>query len=745
MGRSVCYNHPVKRSTAFMVPILLLAGVAVLPLWKFILGTEMFFLSDAFYQHYSWQAIIGRLLAEAPGKLPLWNPAMFCGSPVLADPQFQSFYPPTLLYRFLPFAAAYGCYIAFHAALAVSGMAVFLSARGMNIRAVAIGSLGFGIGAHPSMLASMPPVLAAYSWLPWVALFAGKLAGNPGILGAIGLAVVLSWLGLAGSPQYGLYAVVMAVVVMAGESRGKNGQALRWGGIGALVALAMVAASWIPFVASLPETLRASAVSPGVQQAGSVAPWNIFSLLTPFSFQTSSKVPVIGLGSLWMTMHFIGVAALALAVAGAAWLWRERQVKTALGLVALGWAFGMGTWIPGAGPFFMAIPPFSHMRHAGLWMGIADFGIAWLAALGAMEAEKRVNGPAGKRLLEYLVLAIVFIGTIGGVSKVMLGWFTRRMGHYAGIMAENLGSLLHPAVVLCALSLLIWLVRRREIKPSHAFTAIGVITFLELAMVRTVFQPGVNPAWLLQPSETERAISADAKGAGFGRVFISPRLQENWLEEGQSYEEVFRNIRASFRSNLPGAAGFSDVEGNNPLRPAGLSNTLYQAQSARSPWVEPAKSILSDLGVRYLVARGRVPGEGWPVIHKGHVYVYRNPGMRGPAWISSGTGTVKVAGKQVAGEWRLDVDMAERGVVTISERASRGWRIVAPQDGIQLTTVRWGVLLGVAVPAGRHHISLRYDPPAVKIGLGTGFVVLAMLAGWGLLSIFQARKGGRAG
>ena len=734
----------MKGVKAYAVPILLLAGAAVLPLWKFIFGREMYFLSDALYQHYPWQSVISQLLSQSPGRLPLWNPNMFCGTPILGDPQFQALYPPTLLYRFLPFASAFGCYLAFHALLAVSGMAVFLHSRGMNMRAVAIGAIGFGMGAHPAMLASMPPVLAAYSWLPWVAIFAGKLAVNPGASGAIGLAIALAWLGLAGSPQYVLYALVLAGIIVSAEARKNIGKAFGWAGLGVAITMLMVAAAWIPFMSYLSETLRGSAVSSMAQRAGSVAPWNVFSLLTPFSFKPYSEVPAIDLGDLWMTMHFVGVAALAMAVAGAVWLWKDKQVKTALSLVVVGILFGIGTWLPGVGPYLMAIPPFSFMRHAGLWLGLTDFGVAWLAAIGAMEAEKRLRGEGGKKLLDYLILSAVLVGTIGGVTRVMLGWFSRRMGHMAGIMASNLGALLHPAVILSGLAILVWLARRKEIKVSNVFTAIGIITFLEVSMVRTTFQPAVNPAWLMVPSETELAIARDAAGKDFWRVSISPRLQEFWVEEGKNMEGVSRGIRASFRSNLPGAAGFRDVEGNNPLRPSALSNTLYRAQMARAPWVEPARGILSDMGTRYLISRGPIPGDGWPVIHKGHVFVYRNPDAREGAWVNSGDGKVRSKGKILPGEWNLETDMSVPGVIGISERASKGWRLVKPEKGISLTTVRWGVLLGVAVPSGRHQIILRYEPPAVKIGLAIGFTILALLACWGILSIFRVRKGARA-
>ena len=122
--------------------------------------------------------------------------------PLLADPQAHVLYPPAIVFRLLPFPEAFGWFLAIHAVLATVGMAVFLRGRGLTTGAAATGAIGFGLGAHPTLLLAVPPALCGYAWLPWVATASARLADRPNRREAAGLAVALGWLLLAGSPPY---------------------------------------------------------------------------------------------------------------------------------------------------------------------------------------------------------------------------------------------------------------------------------------------------------------------------------------------------------------------------------------------------------------------------------------------------------------------------------------------------------------------------------------------------------------
>jgi hypothetical protein len=57
----------------------------------------------------------------AGGALPLWNPWLNGGQPILSNPSYSSFYPPTWLVLPLPPAYALGVLTVLHAAIAFAG------------------------------------------------------------------------------------------------------------------------------------------------------------------------------------------------------------------------------------------------------------------------------------------------------------------------------------------------------------------------------------------------------------------------------------------------------------------------------------------------------------------------------------------------------------------------------------------------------------------------------------------------
>ena len=50
--------------------------------------------------------------------LPLWNPFILCGYPLMVNPAYSVFYPPSLIAYLLPFWASINCYVIIHFFLA---------------------------------------------------------------------------------------------------------------------------------------------------------------------------------------------------------------------------------------------------------------------------------------------------------------------------------------------------------------------------------------------------------------------------------------------------------------------------------------------------------------------------------------------------------------------------------------------------------------------------------------------------
>ncbi len=732
-----------------------LLAATVFPMWQFMAGREVYFLSDALHQHYPFQQIIGRLLAEDPSSLPLWNPYLFSGSPLAADPQMQVWYPPAVLYRLLPYPVANGCFLALHLALAVVGMAWFLRAQGLGSCAAALGGIGFGLGSQPTFLLVVPPALCVYAWLPWVALFTSRLAASRATRDAVGLGIVGAWMLLAGSPPYLVYAAVLSAVIMftghplspalGGRGKGEGGKfASLWrqAGLAAGVAAATAAMMLVPFMAYLRESSRGVSLPLSMANAEAMPPWGLLGLLAPQGLLPRSEEPMLGMMTAWTSLHYVGVLLVVLAVTGWVLLRRTGVTRTPVVLVLLGVALGLGAWLPG-GALILSIPPFSFMRHPGLWMSLAVFGVAWLGAQGAEELERRLMTRAGRQALQGWAVAVVFLVCVSIGSKLWKLGILKRWLQEGGVpvaidLASRLGSAIYPAVWIGLGVLVLWLASRKEIPVRRAFALLAVLVWLDLLILRHQVQPSARAAWIMEPSVTERFFDKEVKPDRWFRVFVTPRHQENLMDEGEGRRGVIQNVRASLRSSLPAVSGLRDAGGNNPLRPARLETLLDQAVLAPKPWAAQAAAVFRLLGVKYLITRSDLNGPGYRLVHDGYTKVYERLGEVRPVWVEPAAhGTVKGPVNGQPGAWEFRVKLRKPATVVVSETWLPGWKLAVPLAGVQVKPVH-DALIGVELPAGEHQVRLRYDPPAVKAGMAVSLLALTGLIVFGGLSLLRS-------
>ena len=120
-----------------------------------------------------------------------------------------------------------------------------------------------------------------------------------------------------------------------------------------------------------------------------------------------------------------------------------------------------------------------------------------------------------------------------------------------------------------------------------------------------------------------------------------------------------------------------------------------------------------------------------------YAFVQRDPGIE-PGQISNGS---DVIGPVVRGPDRIElsVDLAAPGLLVLNEAPYPGWSAEVNGRPAEILTVNL-VSRGLALPAGAHQISMRFDPPGYSAG------VIASLAATGLLvpllavSIWRQRR-----
>jgi hypothetical protein len=87
----------------------------------------------------------------------------------------------------------------------------------------------------------------------------------------------------------------------------------------------------------------------------------------------------------------------------------------------------------------------------------------------------------------------------------------------------------------------------------------------------------------------------------------------------------------------------------------------------------------------------------------------------------------------------LALEMLTPGLVVLSDIWDVGWR--AYLDGVEVPILRTNhAVRGVVVPAGRQTLEFRYQPAALRLGLGISFVALMICAAWAGWVVRELRR-----
>jgi hypothetical protein len=339
---------------------------------------------DLFAYHYPLRHLAAGSLQA--GRLPFWNPYIFCGEPLAANSQAVLFYPLGVLSRILPLTSALSWDFALH--LVWAGLGIMLLARREGLRSAGALFLACLYCFSPFLLYRMtegiPTLLAALAWAPWCWL--AFLSLRPGLLAA---AWALQF--LSGHPQFLLAnAAGMAAWALCRPERTRLlGRFVLEG----LAAAALAAAQW-------PATWEfvSLSVRRGWPQAFlaaySLSPQDLLTCLWPNALGnpldgTWSDSPSVFFESAGV---FIGWAGLLAAAAG---FWRGRAWRAAL-LAGLGVFLALG-W---NNPFYRwaAAGPAGLLRTPSRYLFLLLWGLVMAAGSGARRWEGSLK-PAFKLFL----------------------------------------------------------------------------------------------------------------------------------------------------------------------------------------------------------------------------------------------------------------------------------------------------------------------------------------------------------
>ncbi len=423
-----------KRANLIALTFLVLIVAALI--YKLLFTNRILAGLDLFTYFYPYWHLAAKAIKE--GRIPLWNPDLFMGSPLLANVQLSFFYGvnwPFLVWLTPPQAVKFS--IALH--LFVAGFSAWLLAKkelGLSPWASLFSALSFSAGGFLVAQAEHVNQLEVIAWLPLLILLVRRHL--------LAASAIVSLMVFAGHLQaFYISLVGAAIYVLFSIPNDKGRSFLRL--LGALlIGIGAAAVQLIPSLELATLSIRSHGLSYQDATAFSLRPFLLaYSLLTPIGFK-----PEVVFGSRAFTEYiaYQGILCLLLALAGFLSP-REKRPWVALTLLGLFLAFGR------ANPFYRLlyefVPGFSSFRAPARWMLLYALGLSMLAGIGLDSLRSISLRPYPLLLGAGLLLIAPSLLLSPPPIKALMAWGIASLLGLGFILAVRIKSFpLWPAIIL---------------------------------------------------------------------------------------------------------------------------------------------------------------------------------------------------------------------------------------------------------------------------------------------------------
>ncbi len=723
------------------------------------------------------------------GELPLWEPRLAMGFPLLADFQSGAFYLPNLVFLALPFITAIKAIFLLHVMIAAIGAYYLLRHWEFAHSIALIGSLLFTFSGLPVSLINVLNHFQAAVWLPWLLLLGEKQLVSPDRSKILFLVLLATLQFLAGSPE--VYAMSMALFFL-------DGLRMIWEGkisclrlfsslllVNVLVAgLAMV--QILPTWELLHETPRYWA--PSFQSASdlSLHPGSLLNLVfldkevdvtSFYRFQTFFTNPTRFFISLYMGALFpFGLWA---------WVLTEDKKKKAVLLagVSLSLLLSMGSYTPVYRLFYDYFPLVFLSRFPEKFFFITFVFLLYVTLRGLAVL---FLGPREPGLFGILIGPAVLFGIFFGLylffrssreSLLQLIGFLKGISPDLPLTREiSLGILLHlerQIALLLALGVLYFLWRRGRVQKSLMQILMVAITFFDLYSAHKSYLFLTDENVLRQKPP---AINLLKEFPDYRVFFISPQSPIHpviaLFPKAKSPADQSTFSFFSLRPNTGILWGIHYMQDMDPLMKESYDDFRKVAGNLSA---DDLYRLLGNLNVKYLISLQELRSDGITQIGSFPEYpswVYRIDRVTPRVYVVPTAiyekEPRKVIGRLAGGEFspsrqvildepmqlkpgkdfigeakvlsyadskiRLDVSLNQKGVLVLADSYDPGWKVYV--DGIEDKILRANYFFrGVALQPGEHQVEFRYQPRSLTLGLYISVIFLAAVSIW-LISLF---------
>ena len=560
----------LKSVTGSRVPVI--AALLLMPVIYFypVITSHVTLLpGDGWTQIFGIRMLTGKLIAQ--GMLPLWNPYVFGGMPLLASIQPGALYPPSWLFAIFTPRAAMNVMVITTYHLALIGAYLYARRIGADRTGAIISGLAFAFSGYLISHLGHTNRIAAAAWLPWILLAVENLSLTAGwrwvTLGSLFIALQM----LAGEPQMTCYTGLVTAAYWLFTFLFRKPQAGRWRFVIASAAMAICGAllsaiQLLPTRELLAQGPRAK-LSYEYFSLYALPPHQLTEFILPYFYGGAVagpyRIPFWGREAITETCGYVGMLALLLALTAIIGRRRQPLVWFWAAVVVVSLLLACGAYLPFEfNRVLYRIPVYNLFRASGRHLLECDFALAVLAGMGAQYISERKPAETARAALAGTLLLAALVT----LTLVLYLFFGERM--VSGIPRPPQSGLITKPEAFVPLALFVvstavcWLhLRQRRAWSAAAMVA---VLFIDLCSFGHFFD------WRVYDFDVAARL-ADPPAVSFIKQrepdFNAFRVASSTLRPWP-FGEAYDQINAP---NVSIARGLQSINGYDPVRMLRLS------------------------------------------------------------------------------------------------------------------------------------------------------------------------------
>lgn len=753
--------------------------------------------NDQVRMFYPWRLFINESVSS--GKLPLWNPYNFSGSPLLANFQSAVFYPLNLIYFLFPQATAWSILVIFQPILGTLFMYLFLRQHIKEKLSAFLGAFAFGFSGFILCWSQENSVVGQTAiWLSLILYAIDKyiLSKKPKyyLLLIFSLSVCI----LAGFLQIAFYIFLTSLIygLIRIKTNGVGNKLLICFLLSYVLSILVCAVQLLPSIEAFSESPRSSASNETVLKNYLLPAGRFITILAPDLFGNPASYNYFGGGFYQELVITIGIIPLSFALVS---IFNRRKnpliifsfwMAVISFLLAIKWPFT--SW------FYRQNIPLINTFTPSRILFITSSFLAILSGFGFSQVLKLDNRRSRQILLKIvIVMGVILIGFLGfhilnstikdKFTLNILGYFssTRYSLNTLKVIIRNLvlpmlmlGSLI-PLVVWPKKALLVKILviiffclgqfyflnkylvigEKELLYPDHfifqdirkyqqqtnRFLSYGLPILSDVGITKRVYSPdGFDPVFPKRYGQLVQAVQNN----GIYKEGVETRIEASLSNYTDNYKDLIGNYRLWKLASLLGvntiynyAKDYKDPLAIDMIFPAEIFKPLWQKdnwQAYQNREALPRAFLVNE----YVVVTD--PQKIMDIIFDPQVDLKKTVVLEekpeGFSQNENEEGDMKEVNiiSYQPNEVNIKVNSDKAGLLFLSDNFYPGWKALI--NGVDSKIYRADFSFrAVVVPKGEHVIIFRFEPKSFKLGFYISAVTIISLVIFVIYYQFQNR------